>query len=182
LRHEREKPSAWRRVPSRVKLTDIAADLGLNPETVRRNLVRFGITGRQQDVAGMPSHGRVHPGLPDEIRRVVEGPHHGWLRLRRFQQIIAYPSLNTAAKGLGTDLSTLTNQVARLEADIGKPLLHRGRPNRPMRPTEHGQALLELLQQPQIAQLLDQWAKPLRGWRHNDPHRHRPPGKPLSTT
>ena len=117
----------------------------------------------------------VYPDLPDEIRRVVEGPHHGWLRLRRFQQIITYPSLNTAAKGLGTHLTTLLNQVQRLEADIGKPLLHRGRPYRPMSPTEHGQHLLGLLQQPQVATLLDRYAKPLPGWRQDDPRRDRKP-------
>ncbi|MEU8265437.1 LysR family transcriptional regulator [Micromonospora sp. NPDC048999] len=118
--------------------SDIAAELGLTPETVRRNLLRFGIARRPQGFGGMPSHSRTYPDLPDDIRRAVEGPHHGWLRLRRLQQIIGYPSINKAAQALNLHLATLVNQIAKLEADIGKPLLHRGRPNRPMSPTEHG--------------------------------------------
>jgi hypothetical protein len=150
---------------------EIAAELGLTPETVRRNLARFNIARRPQGFAGMPSHSRTYPDLPDDICRAVEGPRHGRLRLRRFQQIIAYPSLNVARRALGSNLATLTNQIAKLETDIGKPLLNRGRPYRPMTPTEHGQALLALLQQPRVAELLDQYAKPLRGWRPDDPRR-----------
>lgn len=85
--------------------------------------------------------------------------------------MVAYPSLNVARRELRTNLATLTNQIAKLETDIGKPLLNRGRPYRPMTPTEHGQALLALLQQPRVAQLLDQYAKPLPGWRPDDPRR-----------
>jgi hypothetical protein len=125
---------SWLREQSETRqrsASHIAAELGLTPETVRRNLIRFGITRRPQGFAGMPAHGQHHLDLPDTIRRVVEGPHHGWLRLRRFQQIIAYPSLNTAAKGLGTHLATLLGQVQRLEADIGQQLLNRGDPTGP---------------------------------------------------
>ena len=41
--------------------SDIAAELGLTPETVRRNLIRFNIAGRPQRIAGMPSHSRTYP-------------------------------------------------------------------------------------------------------------------------
>ncbi|WP_213453264.1 hypothetical protein [Rhizomonospora bruguierae] len=88
-------------VPQRTA-SDIAAELGLTPETVRRNLIRFGIAPRPQGFAGMPSHARTYPDMPDDIRRSVEGPRHGRLRLRRFQQIMGYPSLNKATQGLGT--------------------------------------------------------------------------------
>jgi hypothetical protein len=153
--------------------TDIAAEVELTPETVRRNLIRFNIARRPQGFAGMPSHGRTHPDLPQEIRRAVEGPPHGWLRLRRFQQIIGYPSINVASRAIKVSAATLTAQIAKLEADIGKSLLNRGRPRHPMTPTEDGHALLAMLGHPRAAELLDRYAKPLRGWRPDDPRRDR---------
>jgi hypothetical protein len=84
----------WLREQSEVlqrSAIDIAAELGLTPETVHHNLIRFGLARRPQGIAGPPSHMNVRPDLPEEIRRVVEGPHHGWLRLGCFQHIITYP-------------------------------------------------------------------------------------------
>ncbi|RQX00945.1 hypothetical protein [Micromonospora inaquosa] len=62
----------------------------------------------------MPVHGRTHPALPEDIRRAVEGPHHGWLRLRRFQQIVGYPSINVASRAINVSAPTLTAQIAKL--------------------------------------------------------------------
>jgi hypothetical protein len=40
-----------------------------------------------------------------------------------------------------------------------------------MSPTKAGQTLLTQLQQPRVAELLDRYAKPLPGWRADDPRR-----------
>jgi hypothetical protein len=154
--------------------TEIARDLGLSAGTVIRNLVEYGIARRPQGSAGNPAHSRTYPDLPTDVRLAVEGQQYGWLRLRRFQQLVAYPTLDIARQALGTHVGTLSSQIARLEADIGKPILKRGHVGRPMTPTEHGQALLALLEQPRVAQLLDQYAKPIRGWRADDPRRLQP--------
>ncbi|MER7274673.1 LysR family transcriptional regulator [Dactylosporangium sp. NPDC000244] len=85
------------------------------------------------------------------------------LRLRRFQQVIAYRSLNLAARAISVHPSTLATQIGQLETAIGKPLLTRGRPRRPMTLTQQGHALLAMLEHPRVAQLLDEYAKSMPG-------------------
>lgn len=136
---------------------DIAAELGVSPETVSRHRNDLGLASRP---TGDSRH-RRHPHLPDDIRHAVEGKRHGWQRLRRFQQMMAYHSMNVAATALGSYASNLALQLQRLEADIGTKLLRRGHRYQPMTLTERGSRLLELLDQTEVRQLLDHYAKPL---------------------
>jgi hypothetical protein len=141
---------------------DIAAELGLSHETIRRHRSRFGIAGRPSGSAGHTVHSRRHPDLPDDIRNATEGKRHGWQRLRRFQQIAAYPSVNTAAAALGLHQQNLILQLDRLEADIGAALIHRtSHRYQPMTLTERGRLLLDQLDQPNIRGLLDRYAASL---------------------
>lgn len=157
--------------------TEIAADLGLSEMTVNRAAHRFDIPIRP---AGVTSHPqlitRLDPTFPPDVRAAVDGVRHGWLRLHRFQQAMAHPSLNTAAAHTGVHISALITQLHRLEADVGTLLFYRGTPSRPMRPTERGAALLDALAQPHIQTLLHEHAKPLPGWKPDD--RRRPPRQP----
>jgi DNA-binding transcriptional LysR family regulator len=152
--------------------TDIGTELGLSEMTVNRAARRFDIPIRP---AGVTSHpqiiARLDHRFPLDIRRAVEGVRHGWLRLHRFQQAMAHPSLNTAAGHLDIHPSALINQIHRLEADIGAPLFHRTTPAQPMRPTNRGAALLDALTKPNVQALLHQHAKPLPGWKPNDRRR-----------
>jgi DNA-binding transcriptional MerR regulator len=137
---------------------DIAADLGLSHETIRRYRIRFGIAARPSGSAGHRVHTRRHPDLPADIGRAAEGKRHGWQRLHRFQQIAAYPSVNAAAHALGLHHQNLLLQLDRLEADISATLIHRTNHRyQPMTLTERGRLLLD---QPTIRELLDRYARP----------------------
>jgi len=99
--------------------SDIAAELGLSHETVRRYRRNYGIPGRPTGGHGYVITYLNHPDLPRDIRRAVEGQRTGWQRLRRFQQMVAYPSMNSAAQALDLHTQNLNLQIQRLEADIG---------------------------------------------------------------
>jgi hypothetical protein len=136
---------------------DIAADLGLTHETIRRHRKNLGITAGRTGVHRQQL--QRHPHLPSDICRAIEGKRHGWQRLRRFQQITAYPSINAAATALGLFQQNLFLQLDRLEADIGATLIHRT-PHRyqPMTLTPRGRRLLDHLDLPEARRLLDQYA------------------------
>lgn len=61
-------------------------------------------------------------------------------RLRYFQAVAEAGSFSRAARRLGLSQPTLSVQVARLEEEVGAPLLHRQRNG--VRPTETGRRLL----------------------------------------
>lgn len=137
---------------------DIAAEIGLSHETIRRHRKNLNLPSRSTGSMGHVVTHLRHPQLPKEIRLAVEGQRHGWQRLRRFQQIQPYHSMNTAAQGLDVHTSNLNLQIQRLETDLGKKLLNRGHRYQPMTPTKHGQRLLDQLDQPNVRELLDRFA------------------------
>jgi hypothetical protein len=138
---------------------DIAAELGLRGETIRRYRRDYRIPGRATGSAGHVVTNLHHPNLPPDIRRAVEGQRNGWQRLHRFQQTMTHPSINAAAAALGLHTQNLNLQIQRLETDIGAPILRRA-PHRyaSMAPTRRGQRLLDHLARPAIRQLLDRYA------------------------
>ena len=149
---------------------DIAAELGLSHETIRRHRSRFGVAGRPSGSAGHSVHSRSHPDLPGDIRNAAEGKRHGWQRLRRFQQIAAYPSVNAAAAALGLYQQNLFLQLDRLEADIGAALIHRTNHRyQAMTLTERGRLLLDQLDQPNIRGLLNRYTARTGGARKGPP-------------
>jgi hypothetical protein len=138
---------------------DIGAELGLSHETIRRHRKHLGIPARPSGSAGHTVHTRTHPDLPADIRRAVEGKRHGWQRLRRFQQLAAHSSVNSAAHALNLHTSNLLLQLDRLEADIGAALIHRtDHRYQSMALTRRGRRLLNQLNQPAAQQQLDRHA------------------------
>jgi DNA-binding MarR family transcriptional regulator len=135
---------------------DIATEIGASPMTVNRTLEQMGIPRRP---AGIDSHphnlAKIDRRYPADIRAAVEGGLHGWHRLNRFQIAMAFPSLETAARFLGADQSTLVRQLQRLEADIGSTLFVRGAFARPHQPTARGRRLLNALARPHIKALME---------------------------
>lgn len=86
--------------------------------------------------------------LHRDIRRAVENGLHGWQRLHRFQAVMTFPTIDTAADHLGIDQSTLVRQLQRLETDIGATLYHRATTTQDMHPTQRGTTLLRALDTP----------------------------------
>lgn len=98
--------------------------------------------------------------MPADIRHAVEGKRAGWQRLRRFEQVTDYHTMNTAAAALGHHMQNRNLQIQRMEADLGTQLLIRGNRYQPIAPTPRGQRLLVQLRRPDVRELLDQHAPP----------------------
>lgn len=147
----------------RRSFSGIAEELGLDADTVAHHARRYGIPSR---VPGVQSHPdlitTLDPTLPQDIRRAVEGQLHGWQRLRRFKQVMAFPSMNAAAAQIDADLSALILQFNRLEHDVGAHLFHRSTPTTPQRLTPRGARLLDALEDPRVRELLERHGHPPR--------------------
>jgi len=72
---------------------------------------------------------------PDVLRPVLSRQ-QGWQRLERFASALDYPSIRAAAKGLAAP--HLSNQIRRLEIELGASLINRTTGGRPMTPTRVG--------------------------------------------
>jgi hypothetical protein len=140
---------------------DIANELGVDAQTVNDAAHRYGIPVRTPGIQSHPDMiTRLDPTLPTDIRRAVEGQLHGWQRLRRFQQAMAYPSLNCASAHLNVHVTSLISQFKRLERDLGAELFHRSTPTKPKQLTQRGTDLLAALEDPQIQALLQRHGEP----------------------
>ncbi|MFE1836474.1 TniQ family protein [Streptomyces sviceus] len=134
---------------------DIAREVGVENETIRRRLRQLDVPLRPQGV-----HSRtvmlapLDTALPHDIRRAVEGTLHGWHRLHRFHIAMAFPSLETAASYLKAERSALVTQFQRLERDLGTDLFHRSAFNKPQRPSARGQVLLRDLAHERVQELM----------------------------
>jgi hypothetical protein len=158
--------------------TDIAAELGVLDVTVIAAARRHDIPSRPPGVHSQPVMiAALSSDIPPSIRRAVEGSLHGWLRLQRFSEAMAFPTLSAAAVHLNASPAALISQFQRLGHDTGGPLYHPSTPRQPMRPTRRGHALLKALQQPGISELMQRGAKvPARSRRPRPPRiRTRPP-------
>jgi Bacterial regulatory helix-turn-helix protein, lysR family len=120
-------------------LKDIAADTGIPAATlaaVARSAgipVRHGASGHDHPLASLGGPGAFppsvwnafsRPGAEQRIRRLLAAPGH--------------PSLNHAARHLGTRHATLTSQIRQLEAITGTTLLHT-HPGAPITLTSEGE-------------------------------------------
>jgi hypothetical protein len=142
---------------------DIAKEVGASPQTLADTARRHGIPARSPGIHSHPDViTKLDPSLPTDIRRAIEGQLHGWQRLRRFQQAMAYRSITAASKHLNVNVSTFLLQFNRLEHDIGGPLFHRSTRTRPQRLTPRGTRLLAALDDPQVRELLDRHGHPPR--------------------
>jgi TniQ protein/regulatory helix-turn-helix LysR family protein len=157
---------------------DIAKEVGASPQTLADTARRHGIPVRSPGIQSHPDMiTKLDPSLPTDIRRAVEGQLHGWQRLRRFQQAMAYRSITAASKDLHVDASTFASQFNRLEHDIGGRLLHRSTPTQRQRLTPRGTRLLAALDDPRARELLDRHGHPPRTSKtrlHGGGHRNLP--------
>jgi hypothetical protein len=136
---------------------DIAVELGVSEMTVNRAAHRHGIAIRPAGVTSRPEMVRtLDTSVPSDIRRAVEGGLRGWQRLHRFQQAMAFPTIEEAADHLGAHQSALVRQLQRLERDIGARLYQRATRSRALRPTRRGAALLKALDRPAVRALIQE--------------------------
>jgi hypothetical protein len=102
---------------------DIAAECGASEMTVTRCAREYGIPARPPGIASHPQMiTKLAPTLHGDIRRAVEGGLHGWQRLHRFREVMAFPTVHAAANALAINQATLVRQLERLETDIGAAL------------------------------------------------------------
>jgi regulatory helix-turn-helix LysR family protein len=166
-------------VHHRRSFADIAYELGIDAQTVNDAAHSYGIPVRSPGIQSHPDLiTKLDRTLPADVRRAVEGQLHGWQRLRRFQQTMAYPSLKSASAHLDVQVTSLVQQFKRLERDIGAQLFHRSTPTRPKQLTQRGADLLAALEDPQVQALLQRHGHPPRKTatrqRHVGGHRNLP--------
>ncbi|TSB31380.1 TniQ family protein [Streptomyces benahoarensis] len=134
---------------------DIAQDVGINAGAILKRLKKLGIPRRPKGIHSRPALNiKLDESLPLDIRAAVEGTLHGWLRLRRFQICMAFPTSLTAATYLGIANSALAAQLGQLERDIGTSLFYRPGRHRPLRPTDRGTMLLQHLKDSRVQDLM----------------------------
>lgn len=122
----------WRR-----SLPDIAAELGCHVAVLKKFAHDDGIALRGQPGLQGFAH-RDAPGLhpsqvPEPLRSALTG-RNPRQRLHRFVVLAQHPSLSQAAQALGTQQSTLTQQLQKLERACGGLLLYRHPRCRPVGP------------------------------------------------
>ncbi|WP_277243295.1 TniQ family protein [Mycolicibacterium obuense] len=129
-------------------LPEIAAETGVSITTVARWAKTFGIPLRSQ---GGGSHTAVRKAratsseAPEFLKSVLAAP-NGWKWLQRFAAAVDYPTLTTAAKHLGVRQSVLTQQITRIERELGMQLLERAERGRPMAVTTAGRRVLDAIE------------------------------------
>ncbi|MEU4491621.1 TniQ family protein [Streptomyces purpurascens] len=136
-------------------IDDIAQEIGTSGNVVIRHLENLGIPRRPFGTRSMKAlNARLDESVPRDIRAAVEGTLHGWLRLRRFQIHMSFPTLQATAEYLGFLPGRLATQFGRLEEAVGEELFHRSVRHAPQRPTSRGRSLLQDLNDPDVQQLM----------------------------
>jgi DNA-binding transcriptional ArsR family regulator len=109
--------------------------------------------------------GPAEPGseADGDIGRAAQDSPAGWLRLRRFQAAMTFPTIAAAAARLRICPSALSHQLRRLERDIGARLYQPATSRRPWQPTPRGAALLTALARPDIQALAAAHAPDISG-------------------
>lgn len=126
-------------------IAEIAALAAVSPTTVRRWARYHHITLRSRGTASHRAHGqlrRAARSYPARIRAALDSP-GGHDRLTRFTQAMSYPTLHAAATALSTTQPVLTQQINRLERELGVRLYQRARRGHPMTPTASGIELIK---------------------------------------
>ncbi|MFE1957457.1 TniQ family protein [Streptomyces sp. NPDC059479] len=124
-------------------LASIAAELGVSDTHVGRHARAMGIELRPRGGHHIMSPAELDV-LPPFLRPALTD-RRCWGRLQRFQQAIQHRTITEAASRLGTRQAVLSNQVARLEEDLGTQLYIRPHRGGCLRPTLDGQAVLDAL-------------------------------------
>ncbi|MEU6118260.1 TniQ family protein [Streptomyces sp. NPDC047117] len=134
---------------------DIGEESGVCGTVVLHRLEELGVPRRPSGVYSRPAmHAKLDESVPRDIRAAVEGTLHGWLRLRRFQVHMAFPTLSAAADYCDLTPGALAMQLGQLEQAIGADLFERSVRHSPQRPTHRGIALLQDLNSDQVQELM----------------------------
>jgi hypothetical protein len=145
-RPRRSKTSAALRAAlSAQTLTELYHDQGLSIDAIAKHfrtsagtLTRIAaeqqITLRRFDIGDAPAV--LLPALAGQC---------GWQRLQRFASALDYPSLLAAAAGMGIRVSSLGDQIRRIEGDLGAPLINRATSTHPMTPTSFGEDIARVV-------------------------------------
>ncbi|MET7911784.1 LysR family transcriptional regulator [Streptomyces avermitilis] len=133
----------------------IGKGIGISEGPVKRRLAELGVALRPVGPYSREEMiSRLDRTVSRDIRAALEGTAHGWVRLRRFQIHIAFPSLTASSAYLGVAESSLSRQLRQLEAAVGAELVHRPARHAPQRPTRRGASLLRRLDEPQARELM----------------------------
>jgi hypothetical protein len=120
-------------------LVDIAAEVGMHPNTVGRIARRFGLSRRPVTVSRNLLYVGGRPVACAEWIRPAVRRRCGPLRVQRFLTLIEYATYQEAGKALQVTVGVLARQVQNLERDLGVPLLVRAKSlGQPMRLTGAG--------------------------------------------
>jgi hypothetical protein len=106
----------------------IAKHFRTSSGTLTRIAAEQQITLRRFDIGDVPAV--LLPALAGQC---------GWQRLERFASVLDYPSLLAAAAGMGIRVSSLGDQIRRIERDLGAPIINRATSAHPMTPTRFGE-------------------------------------------
>ncbi|MEV0990845.1 LysR family transcriptional regulator [Streptomyces sp. NPDC049949] len=133
----------------------IGKGVGISEGPVRRRLAELEVALRPVGPYSRKEMiDRLDESASRDIRAALEGTTHGWVRLRRFQIHMAFPSLTTSSAYLGFAVSSLSKQLKQLEAAVGAELVHRPVRHAPQRPTRRGASLLRQLDEPRARALM----------------------------
>ncbi len=128
-----------RYVVERHTIPEIAAELGVTMTTINRHLERAGIPRRPRGSASLATAIRVDPraGNSPLLQRILVGQDAAQ-RAERFLLVARHDTMTAAARELGVSLSILANQMSRIGADAGGPLIRRAQSGQPLKLTELG--------------------------------------------
>jgi hypothetical protein len=124
-------------------LASIAAGLGTSDTHVGRHARAMGIELRTRGGHHVLGSAQLDA-LPSLLRPALTD-RRGLDRLHRFRQAMEYRTITEAADHLGTRQAVLSNQIARLEKDLGTQLYIRPHRGESLRTTPAGQMVLEAL-------------------------------------
>jgi DNA-binding MarR family transcriptional regulator len=133
---------------------DIAQEFGTHTHAVHRRLEQLGIPRRSPGRCSSALIQKLDTSIPPDIRAAAEETLHGWLRLRRFQISIFFPTLTSSAGYLGLQPGTLTMQLDQLECAVGAELFRRSVRHTPQKPTRRGARILRDLDRDDVCKLM----------------------------
>jgi hypothetical protein len=146
-RSRRHRPDPqWlyeQRFIQRRTLKGIGAEIGVDGETIRRWMTRDCTPPH----AATARHGcgSLTCEAAEKLVRGEAKTSSGRRRMEKFALVVAYPTLQAAAHGLGVTRQALANQIRTLERHMGVRLLHRATAGLPMRPTSCAIAIIDAI-------------------------------------
>ena len=145
-------------------IPEIAAEVGVTMTTINRHLEAAGIPRRPRGSASRSTAIRVDPRAGESalLRRILVGQDAAQ-RAERFLMVSRHDTMTAAASELGVTLSILANQMKRIGADAGGPLITRAVRGQPLALTELGVELQRELERAFVVSEAEDPARPPEG-------------------